>query len=796
MPREAAGLFARWHRREARIGDRLPYAALHGSHVLALRDGSLLAALHVPGFPAECADAEAINACAARTELALRAGLDARYVLGHHVVRRRVLIEPLGGCADPFSAHCEARWHQRIGEGALYVNDRFLTLLRRPPRGKTGWAERLGRAARPRDPDVADVRAHMAALTALATALAPAGARVLGDYAGATGTCNEVLELLACLVNGDMRPVRRPAEGTDIGHMLAARRISFGLDAIELAGAGGSEFAAMVSLKDYPEATTPGLTEALLALDCECVLTESFAPADRQIARERIDLALRRLRAADEDALAERAELHAARDALGMGAASYGDHHLSVMVRAPTLGQLDSAATAVAGALADAGAIAVREDVNCEPAFWAQFPGNEAMIVRRALISSANMACFAACHGEPIGRAHGHHWGSALTVLATAARTPHFFSLHQGDLGNFTLIGPSGSGKSVVLNFLAAQAQRFAPRTVLFDKDRGSEAFVRAIGGRYERLAPGEASGFNPLALPDSAENRAFLRDWLAVLLAARGPEEAAMIAAAVDAAYAHDPSLRRLAHFRELLAGTRRPVPGDLASRLAPWCADGANGWLFDNAHDRLDLADRVTGFDMTALLDAPALRTATMMYLFHRIDEKLTGDPAMILIDEGWKALDDAVFAARLRDWLKTLRKRNALVGFATQSARDALDSAIAAALVEQTATMIFTANPRARAEDYCAGFGLSEHELAIVRALPPAGRAFLVRQGDAAMVLRLDLEGMDDLLTVLSGRTATLRRLDRLRAELGDDPAQWYADLTGAPWPGGAPRAEAAA
>ena len=187
-----------------------------------------------------------------------------------------------------------------------------------------------------------------------------------------------------------------------------------------------------------------------------------------------------------------------------------------------------------------------------------------------------------------------------------------------------------------------------------------------------------------------------------------------------------------------------------------------------------------------MTALLDSPRLRTTTMMYLFHRIEQGLDGTPTMILIDEGWKALDDPVFARRIRDWLKTLRKRNALVGFATQSARDALDSSVAAALVEQTATMIFTPNPRARAEDYCGGFGLSEHELAIVRAMPPGGRCFLLRQGETAHVLRLDLAGMDDLLTVLSGRETTVRRLDGLRERHGDHPAAWYPVLTGAPWP----------
>jgi type IV secretion system protein VirB4 len=797
MPRDR-GLIARLAGREARAGDRLPYAALVGSHVLALRDGSLMVALHVPGWPAETALASEINAHAAQRDVWLRAGLDARFVLGHHIVRRRVMVDFTGAFDDPLSAHVDARWRDRIGGGATYVNDQFLTLLRRPARGKTGWIEQARRRLRGSEAgiDEADLRALMAAAAGLATTLAPAGARLLGDYEGTGGPCNELLELLSCLYNGEMRPVRRPAEGTDIGHMLPYVRASFGLDAMELRGAGGLGFAALVSLKDYPEATSPGLLDPLLAVDAELVLTETWAPADRQIARERIDLALRRLRAADEQALAERAELHAARDALGMGAAAYGDHHLSVLVRGPTLLALDAGVTAVAGALADAGAIAVREDVNLEPGFWAQFPGNEAYIVRRALISSANMACFAACHGPPMGRATGHHWGDAVTVLATTSATPFFLSLHQGDLGNFTLIGPSGSGKTVVLNFLAAQAQRFAPRTVLFDKDRGAELFIRAIGGRYERIVPGTQTGFNPLALPDSAETRAFLRDWLAVLLDARGPDEAAIIAGAVDAAYAHDPKLRRLTHFRELLAGTRRPVPGDLASRLDPWITGGPHGWLFDHAADRLDLGQRIVGFDMTALLDAPRLRTAAMMYLFHRIEERLDGTPTMILIDEGWKALDDPVFALRIRDWLKTLRKRNALVGFATQSARDALDSSIAAALVEQTATMLFTPNPRARAEDYCTGFGLSEHELDIIRTLPQAGRCFLLRQGDQSCVLRLDLGGMDDLLTVLSGRETSVRRLDALRADLGDDPAAWYPALTGAPWPGhGAHHVEAA-
>jgi len=788
-------------RKEAVAGDRLPYLRLLDDNVVLLRDGSVMLSLMVPGFAFETAETEELNAHAATREVLLRSALDARFVLYHHVVRRRVEIELESRFADPLTAHIDARWRQRTSSGALFVNDQFVTLVRRPARGKAGWADRLSRRLRRSGPvavDSADLRALRAAAGAMTASLGAYGARLLGDYEGSAGRCSEVLELLSALYNGEMRPVRRPADDTDIGRMLPYRRVSFGLDALELRGAQGAAFGALVSLKDYPDSTAPGLTDPLLRLPCELVLTETYAPADRQIARERIDLALRRLKSADEEAMAERREMAAARDALGTGAAGFGDHHLSVLVRAPNLSSLDEASALCAAALADAGAVAVREDVNLEPAFWGQMPGNESFLVRRALISSANMACFGSLHGFAIGQASGNHWGDAVTLLATTSQTPFFFNFHQGDLGNFTVIGPSGSGKTVVMNFLAAQAQKFDPRTILFDKDRGAEVFVRGIGGTYSRIAAGYPTGFNPLALPDTATNRAFLRDWLGVLLEARGPEEAATIAEAVDAAYANDPALRRLANFRELLAGAHRPEPGDLASRLDAWIAHGPNGggehgWLFDNARDRLDLSARKLGFDVTALLESPRLRTPVMMYLFHRIEERLDGEPTMILIDEGWKALDDEVFAARIRDWLKTLRKRNALVGFATQSARDALDSRIATALVEQTATMLFMPNARARAEDYCDGFGLTRHELDVIRTLPAHSRCFLIRQSDASVVVRLDLSGMPEVLTVLSGRESTVRKLDALRERHGDDPADWYPLLTGAQWPGEPTEAE---
>jgi type IV secretion system protein VirB4 len=268
--------------------------------------------------------------------------------------------------------------------------------------------------------------------------------------------------------------------------------------------------------------------------------------------------------------------------------------------------------------------------------------------------------------------------------------------------------------------------------------------------------------------------------DWLAVLAGGVSADEAADIRDAVDASYAQPVELRRLRYLVDLFRGGHRPHSADLYARLRPWWGDGERAWLFDNEHDRTDIDERTVGFDMTAVLDDPVSRTPAMLYLFHRVEERLDGSTAIIVIDEGWKALDDDVFVRRIKDWEKTIRKRNGIVGFATQNAEDALNSKISGAIIEQAATQIFTVNPKAREEDYVGGFGLSPHEFEIVRTLPDSSHAFLVRQGNESAVVRLDLSGEKEILAILSSRERSVRLLDEIRCEVGEDPQAWMPEL----------------
>jgi type IV secretion system protein VirB4 len=777
-------------KKEATAGKRLPYARHLDDVTLETRDGLLMQVIHLAGLPFETADSEELNYRKAVRDVMLRGLASSRFAVYHHVVRRQVDAQTQGAFPDAFSADLDATWSERLAARKLYVNDLFLTIVRRPLQGHGGVIDGFLRAlkgtgkAEAAAVQAADRRELDSATGSLISALAPYGARVLGVYDGAAGRCSEPLEFLSCLYNGEMRPVLVPVG--DAGEYLPYRRASFGHETLELSRAGALPrgFGSVVSIKDYPAQTTPGMLDDLLRLPCEMVITQSFGFVDRQPTLERMNLALRRMKAADDDGLSLRADLTRAKDDVVSGRAAFGEHHLTVLVRHETLEGLDRSTAEVLSAFTEMGAIAVREDINLEPAFWAQFPGNFKDIARKALISTANFAGFASGHNFPVGQADNNHWGPAVTLLETTSAGPYHFNFHKGDLGNFTVIGPSGSGKTVVLNFLLAQARKYAPRIVFFDKDRGAEIFLRAIGGRYETLRPGTPTGFNPLALADNATNRRFLTDWVAKLIAVPGEtlsaDDAARIKDAVDANFDQAPALRRLRFFAELFRGSRRPNAADLAARLAPWHGPGEHAWLFDNETDGLDLDQLTLGFDMTQLLDDPTLRTPAMMYLFHRVEQRLDGHPTLIVIDEGWKALDDDVFVARIRDWEKTLRKRNGVVGFATQSAQDALESRIASAIIEQAATQIFMANPKAQAKDYCEGFGLTQHEFELVKSLPDTARCFLIKHGTDSVVARLNLAGSPELLLVLSGRETTVRRLDALREELGDDPRAWMAKL----------------
>ena len=335
----------------------------------------------------------------------------------------------------------------------------------------------------------------------------------------------------------------------------------------------------MLSVKDYPAQTAPGMLDDLLRLPYELMLTQSFAFVDRQ-ASARPDEpgaapdARRRRRGARACAGTGRRQGRCRRRPRRLRRAP-PDRHGAGARRLPAL---DEAVAEVQSAFTEIGVIAVREDVNLEPAFWAQFPGNFKDIARRALISTANFAGFASLpqlpgrpgRGQPLGRGRSRCWRPPPPAPTTSTSTTAT-----------SATSPSSARRARARRWCSASCwprrSKFKPRIVYFDKDRGAEIFLRAIGGRYDVLRPGEPTGFNPLALADTPANRAFLADWL------RAADRPAGRSARRRGPRARSPkrwtptsaSRRRIAAcaISRAVPRRRRPHAGDLAARLRPWC-------------------------------------------------------------------------------------------------------------------------------------------------------------------------------------------------------------------------------
>ena len=780
--------FGKESKAEKPVAEFVPYTRHLDEYTVATKDGYYLQVLKINGFSFETADQVDINHRKTVRATMLRAMANSRFAVYHHIVRRAVDQYPEGYFDNAFCRDLDDAYRDSLADKRLFVNEQYVSIVRRPAQGAIGKTSELWHSVFNRvdqgyraHHQAEDLKALNDAVKKVESNLGRYGVRRLQLVKRDGVWFSEVLSFLSYLINLEMMDVRLPRMPLD--RYLPRKRIFFGRETLELRGAAPRDvtLGAVMSVRDYANVTGAGILDTLLRLPHEFIVTQSLGFVDRQSALTRMRDARRKLIASEEGSTTLINELEGAIDTVASGNAALGEHHLTVMAIGSNAAMLDAVVSDIDAALTNFGIVAVREDTNLQAAFWAQMPGNFSFIARRALISTKNFSGFASLHTFPSGKRHGSIWGEPITLLETTSGSPYWFSFHDRDVGNFTVVGPTGSGKTVLMTFLCAQAQRVRPRLVYFDKDRGAEIFIRAIDGKYTVVRHGRQTGLNPLQLPDKPENRAFLQEWIGIMATIGtgqplSAQERSIIGDAVRANYNEPMKHRRLSILASLFGGFEVASADSLAGRLAKWHSDGDKAWLFDCETDTLDLDNRSLGFDLTEILDDQISRTPWLMYVFHRVNELLDGDRVILMLDEGWKLLDDPAFATRIKDWEKTIRKQNGLLGFGTQSANDILRSEVGGSIVEQSPTNIFMPNPRADEKTYCGGFGLSRHELRIVRELPTESRCFLLRHGEDSVIAKLDLSGLDEFIGVLSGRTATVSIVDELRRQHGDEPDAW--------------------
>ncbi|MCP1471954.1 type IV secretion system protein VirB4 [Sphingobium sp. OAS761] len=769
-------------RQETEPGRYLPYARHVTAEVIALDSGDLMMMFRLDGLAFETADPVQLNDWHEKLNGTWRNIADDRLAIWMHVVRRPISDYPEGPFRSAFASDLDGKYRARVTAKRMFVNEHYLTLLLRPA---VGSADRTGlllrRIAKAKatdqevDPDeLTRFEEKARDIEKLLRRCSPAR---LGLYEQHGLMFSGPLEVLEQIMMG--APAKVPLVRGHLGSALYGERVIFGRETVEIRAHDHSRWLGIFGIREYPAVTRPGQMNALLGQDFAFVVSQSFTFMSKARAAERLRRRQNQMASTEDAAASQALDLGDAADDLQSNRFVLGEHHFSLAVFAEGQKRLADNLSAARAALADAGLVSAREGPALEAAFWAQLPGNFAWRARPAAITSRNFAALAPFHTYPPGRATGNHWGPAIALMKTAAQSPYYFNFHVGDLGHTLIIGPSGAGKTVVQNFLMAQLEKTGAQQIFIDKDRGAEIYVRSAGGLYLTLKNGEPTGFAPLrALAHIPRNTVFLGRLIRHLVTPAGGQLGVAQERMIDEGLASlgrlAPEDRSMLALRQLL-GQRDPE--GIGARLEKWARGGSLGWVFDNETDALSLDAPFLGFDMTDFLDNPEVRTPLMMYMFHRIDGLLDGRRLVIDIDEFWKALGDEAFRAFAQDGLKTYRKQNAFLVFGTQSPADALRSDISHSIMEQVATKILLPNPYGREADYIDGLGLTRAEYKLIRHdLNPESRRFLIKQGHDSIVVELDLAGLSDELAVLSGTTETVMLLDAIRAQVGDDPAEW--------------------
>ena len=768
---------------EVSMAHFIPYKCHWNHNTILTHDERLIRIIKIKGFSFETADDIDVDIKKKARNNLLKAMSSGNFSLYFHTIRHREKGFPDGDMPEGFSDDLNKAWMQRHSDAECYNNEHYFTLIRGQSHGgisgiqnmvikiqhqadKSSWETHMN-----------DAYEELEEMTErILTGYSNYGSELLEIVENENGFHSEILEFLARIANGGFsQPFLIPLG--EISHHIPLNRMYFGSKAIEIHTNQGIKYAGIVSIKEYRPATHAGMLDNFMKLPFELIISQSFSFIDRMIAISSMQLQQRRLTQSEDVAHSQIQDIDQALDSAMSGEFAFGMHHLTVLCIHDNIKQLETALSFANVELSNVGITGTRERINLEPAYWAQLPGNNEYMARRSTVNTLNISSFASFHNYPTGKRVKNHWGNALTVLNTVSGTPYFFNFHVRDVGHTMIIGPTGAGKTVLLNFLCAQAQKFRPKLFFFDKDRGAEIFVRAVGGTYIIPSPAKVSGFNPFKLEDTVENRKFLIEFLKVLVAFDNKplpaHELDRINEAVEGNFKipyEKRILRNLAPFMGLMG------PGTLAGRLSKWHSNGSHAKLFDNTEDLIDFnSSRTFGIEMAHILGDKEALGPVLLYLFHRIQSSIKGQPTMIVLDEAWALIDNPVFAPKIKDWLKVLRKLNAMVVFATQSVEDATKSDISDTLIQQTATQIFLPNLKAT-NAYRTVFRLSEREFNIVRTTDPSSRFFLVKQDNDGVVARIDLSGMNDIINILSGRAETIMILDQIISSVGEDPKDW--------------------
>ncbi|MDE5454118.1 conjugal transfer protein TrbE [Bradyrhizobium sp. CSA112] len=750
-----------YRRSTTRLADFLPWAALVDEGIVLNKDGSFQRTARFRGPDLDSSVPAELVAVAGRLNNALRR-LGSGWAVFVEAQRYSSNAYPPSSCPDVASALVDAeRRAQFEEEGAHYESAYFLTFLYLPPAEDAARAERLLYEG----PE----RGEAAGAHQVLRGFVDRTDRVLQLVEGFMPECRwlddgETLTYLHACVSTKIHRVRVPEIPMYLDALLADEPLTGGLEPML-----GGQHLRVLTIVGFPTATTPGILDDLNRLafpyrwstraimldkgDATKVLTrirrhwfakrKSVATILKEVMTNEASSLI------DNDAGNKAIDADAALQELGSDLVGEAFVTATITVWDENPRIADERLRLVEKVIQGRDFTCMVETINAVDAWLGSLPGHVYANVRQPPVSTLNIAHMIPLSAVWAGPARDAHLGAPPLFFArTEGSTPFRFSLHVGDVGHALVVGPTGAGKSVLLALMALQFRRY-PSSQIFAFDFGGSirAAALAMKGDWHDLggalsdSASEPVALQPLAMIDDAAERGWAAEWIAAILAREKidmtPEAKEHLWSALSSLASAPAGERTLTGLSVLLQSQ------GLKRALQPYCLGGPFGRPLDAEAEQRGSAS-VQVFETEGLIGTGAA-PAVLAYLFHRIEGQLDGRPTLLIIDEGWLALDDAGFAGQIREWLKTLRKKNASVIFATQSLSDIDGSAIAPAIIESCPTRLFLPNERAIEPQISAiyrRFGLNDRQIEILaRATPKRDYYCQSRRGNRLFELGLE-------------------------------------------------------
>ena len=633
--------------------------------------------------------------------------------------------------------------------------------------------------------DIADVDANADA-TAAATAVGASGD---GDEVGLSGLANaqiakdkfdsshhgkavisRLLTVIHTCLTAKTHPIAYPGSRAYLDSVLATDDYISGFTPKM-----GYEHMSVLSIEGLPSATHEAMLNTLATLPFAYRFNSRFVIFDH--ATSKVYLMKYRSRwsqtqkgilsqvfnieraKVNQNAVDQVKDIDEAQRALDSNEVMFGSYTATLLIHEQNFHKLQEKVAAAIAAIERTGLSVRVETMNADDAFFGSLPGHLTENLRRPLVSQDVLLDLVPMSLPSQGEEtspnplYGLH-ASPLMQVRTEGLSKYYLNLHDKDVANTLVIGPTGAGKSMLLGELIINLLRYQRmRVFAFDKGCSFHALTKALGGSHIILNNSERM-LCPLYHLESNADLDYAQSFVELLLRQSGatcsPELRHEIQMAIRALSSMPHNLRRLSDLHSLLCSRT------LKEALSAYTAEQSENCILDG-NTNATTSSFLTTFECADVFSRPeSFSVPVLKQVFRLIEQQLDGNPLAIVVDEAWLMLKDDVFAAELLNWFKTLRKYNAFVILATQSLTDLEASEHFENILECAKTRIFLPNCDAISDALRNSYsmmGLSNQEINLVASSVPKKDYYFVK-GDQRILFNLMLSAEEKALLSIAG------------------------------------------